>query len=281
MVLGGQPPGRVGRRRFFLQRAALRGGPFSFQGSIAPQASIAFNPAAGEDRDVTTQIRPTGVEALALIDQIATGIGPRRPCSSAERQAAELLRARLEAAGLDARLEEFPSLQTFGLPQGAVLGTALLAGAMPPRWRFLRAVTAAKAAVLGALDANFSRWGPSRLLARETSTNLVAEVPATGEEKRTLCLVGHLDSSRSGLMFHPAITPHLGGIVGAVGAALAVQGGEGVLGRWSLGRRLVSAARLLIAAALALVLEREIRGEDVAGRQRQRLRRRRRRLARL
>ena len=66
-------------------------------------------------------------------------------------------------------------------------------------------------------------------------------------------------------MFHPAVTPHLGPIVGAVGAALAIQGGEGVLSRWSLGRRLVSAARLLIAAAFALVLEREIRGEDVPG----------------
>ena len=214
---------------------------------------------------VSTEIRPAGVQALELIDQLATGIGPRRPCSPAEREAAELLGARLEAAGLQPRLEEFQSVESFGLPQGVILGTALLAGVMPARWRLLRSTTAAKAAILGALDANFSRWGPSRLLASKASTNLVAEIPAAGEERRTVCLVGHLDSSRSGLMFHPAVTPHLGPVVGAAGGALAVQGGEGVLRRWSIGRRLVKGARLLVAAALALICEREVRGQDVRG----------------
>ena len=220
---------------------------------------------SAEIEDATTEPRPAGVEALALIDQMANGIGPRRPCSPAEREAAELLQARLVAAGLDARIEQFESLETFGYPQTAVLGSALLAGALPHRWRFLRAVTAAKAAILGALDANFSRWGPTRLLVNRTSRNVIAEISASGKERRTLCLVGHLDSSRSGLMFHPAITPHLGHLVGAVGAALAVQGGEGILRRWSPGRRAVGAARLLVAAALGLILEREVRGQDVPG----------------
>ena len=209
--------------------------------------------------------RPAGVQALELIDRLSTGIGPRRPCSPAEREAAELLRADLASAGAQSRLEEFRSLATFGLPQTAVLGAAVFAGALPPHWGLLRGSVAAKAAVFGALDAKFSRWGPTRLLADKTSTNLVAEIPAAGKEERTLCLVGHLDSSRSGLMFHPAVTPHLGRIVGAVGGALALQGGEGVLGRWSLGRRLVAASRLLILAVLFLVLERELRGEDVPG----------------
>lgn len=207
----------------------------------------------------------TGVEALGLIDALASDIGPRRPCSAAERQAAELLRARLEQAGASARLEPFPSLGTFGLPQGAVLGTAVLAGLVSPRRRLTRAAIGLGAAVIGALDANFSRWGPSHLLARQSSSNLVAEVPAGGSAKRTVCLVGHLDSSRSGLMFHPSVTPHLGSAVAAVGTALAIQGAEVLLARAGIGRRIVGGARAVLGLALALVLEREIRGVDVPG----------------
>src|SRR5829696_5495585 len=36
MVLGGQPPGRVGRRRS-LSRAAPRGGSFSFRAQVPPE----------------------------------------------------------------------------------------------------------------------------------------------------------------------------------------------------------------------------------------------------
>ena len=204
-------------------------------------------------------------QAMSLIALLAEEIGPRRPCSEAEAEAAERLRAGLAANGVEARIEPFRSLSTFGLPVGMLAGAGVLAGIVPRRYSVARSVVAVVAGLGAAYEGSFSRYGAARLLARQTSRNLVAEIDAGGSADRTLCLVSHLDSSRSGLIFHPSVTPYLGKLVAGMGAAVLIQAGEPVLGRSAIGRRFLTAARAGLALTLAALAEREIRGVDVSG----------------
>lgn len=205
------------------------------------------------------------VSALEVTEALASEIGPRRPCSDAEEQAAELMEEWLTGLGLEVRTEGVPSQPTFALPYALLFGMALGAGALPRRRRALRAALATSSAVMAALEARFHPASPVRLLERWESSNVVGTLEPEGAAERTLCLVSHLDSSRSGLMFHPRITPHLPLFAGVVGGALAAQGLEPVLGRWRVGRTVLRSARAVVALGAALIAERELRGVDVPG----------------
>jgi Peptidase family M28 len=111
------------------------------------------------------------------------------------------------------------------------------------------------ALLLGALEGD-QRFEPlSRLLSLADSQNVVASIPASGEEVRTLVLVSHLDSSRSGILFHPDVAPRLRRLTALISAAVAVRA-FGAFER---------TAKTILAAGLALLAEREIRGSDVPG----------------
>jgi hypothetical protein len=83
-----------------------------------------------------------------------------------------------------------------------------------------------------------------------------------------VCLVCHLDTSRSGLMFDPRFVAHLTPWLKAQSAACLVAGAEPLLGSpraGAAGRALLAGARAVLAAGLAQVIERELRGEDTPG----------------
>jgi hypothetical protein len=202
--------------------------------------------------------------ALQLIEALAGMIGSRRPSTYDELSAALHMRRELSSAGIEARLESFPAYSTFAVPFGLVFGLALAAGILPARSR-LRPLLAAAAAFGAVQEGAFAGLGPSILFQRRRSQNLIAEVGPRQEPRRTLCLLSHLDSSRSGLMFHPAVTPHLAPLVGLAGAAVVMQGAEPVLRRARAGRALTAVARTVVAGAAAMLAERELRGVDVPG----------------
>jgi hypothetical protein len=202
--------------------------------------------------------------AQALIELLADRIGPRRPTTYDELSAGLQMRQELALVGIEARLEAFPAYSSFAAPFGLIFGLALAAGLLPKRSR-LRPLLAAAAALGAVQEGSFARTSPSAFLSRRRSQNLFAEIEPRGEPRRTLCLLSHLDSSRSGLMFHPAVTPHLGPLVGVAGAAVTVQGAEGLVRRSRLGRLTVGLARTIVAGAAAMLLERELRGVDVPG----------------
>ncbi len=210
-----------------------------------------------------TPSEPALQQALRLTEEISAA--PRRPCSYEELSASLALRAGLHGHGVEARLEAFPSYETFAKPYGLLIALALAGGAIPRHRRLLRSLVSLTAALGAALEGEFRDFAPGALFARRTSQNLVAEIEPAAEARRTLCLVSHLDSSRSGLMFDPRVTPHLGGVLSAVGAAFAVCGAEALLCRSRAGRILSGAARGLLAGAGALLAEREVRGVDVPG----------------
>jgi hypothetical protein len=192
-------------------------------------------------------------------------VGPRRPTGSAERRAAELVARRLSNAGLRVERRPFDGYPTFALPYGTALAIAL--GGLPlARGRPLAAaaLAAAGAALTSAEDGLITR-PLSRTFARHPSQNIVATIQPGGETSRTACLVCHLDSSRSGLMFHRRFLPLLHGWIATQAAAFAIAVAGPLLRRRRRGRRLLAAAYAVLLAGLALLIEREFRGVDVPG----------------
>lgn len=194
--------------------------------------------------------RPLGY-ATSLIQDLAGGIGPRRPGSDAERRAASLIADELTEAGIPARLESFRGPTSFAWalacsPVLSLLGLGKIA------------------VVLGLVEGDLRLEPLSRAFSIRSSQNVVAEIAPSGEACRTLVLVSHLDSSRSGLLFHPKATPHLRRFTAAVSAAVAARAVSRGLGR-RLQRLADRWAACVLIAGLGLLAEREVRGRDVPG----------------
>lgn len=196
--------------------------------------------------------------ALGAIRYLAEEIGPRAPGSDAEENAAFWVEAGLRARGLTPRVEEFPSYRSFGHLYAAIFLLSLLATGRSRLGKFAGLVAVA----LGFREGRFSSTRALRSLFPRRSRNVWTTIEPSGRLDRTVCLVSHLDSSRSGLMFHPAMRPYLGGTIAAVTAIVGLNAVRAVLGRFACIGRVFRAA---IAVALGLVVERELRGEDVPG----------------
>ena len=204
-------------------------------------------------------------DLLGWIRLLADEVGPRRPTSTAERRAALLVRDRLQAESVEARLEPFGGYSTFAAPVGLAAALALAPALLPRRRRLLRSALATAAAAALASEGSLLRTPVSDALARGSSQNLVATIEAAGDARRTACLVCHLDSSRSGLLFEPRLAAHLNPLLIGWSLAILAQGTEPVLGRFRAGRGLLATARTLVAGGVVLLAERELRGEDVPG----------------
>jgi hypothetical protein len=203
--------------------------------------------------------------ALEWVRLLAEEIGPRRPAGPGERQAAELVAERLSKRGIAVEQQPFPAYDTFALPYGAALALALLGMPLARRRPLVASALAAGGAALTSAEDGLIRRPLTRLLARRSSRNLIATIEPRDEVQRTVCLVCHLDSSRSGLMFHRRFLPilHRWIAVQAVAFALAVAGP--LLRRLPLGGRILTGAYGVLLAGLGLLVERELRGADVPG----------------
>ena len=202
---------------------------------------------------------------LGWIELLATEIGPRRPTSVAEREAATAVAERLRGRGVAAELEAFKGYATFAAPFGVILALGL-APALLSRERGL------PRALLGLLSAGALvsegglRWTPlSERLATRPSQNLVATIESSGPAERTVVLCCHLDTSRSGLLFHPSSAPHLHRWLQALSAASLVAAAEPLLARARAGRTVLRLARAAMGVGAGLLIERELRGVDVPG----------------
>ena len=202
---------------------------------------------------------------MPWVELLATEIGPRRPTSQAERLAAERVRDELDAAGVHATIEPFQGYSTFGMPFGVIFALALAPELLSPRRRALRSLLALGSVAAITFEGSLVHTPLSGALSRRRSQNLVATIEPVAQARRTLALVCHLDSSRSGLFFHPRFVAQLNRSLLAQTAAALFQGAEPVLSGSRLGRRALGAARLLLAVGAALLIEREVRGEDVPG----------------
>lgn len=197
---------------------------------------------------------------------LADTVGPRRPTSRSERIAAIVLRERLRERGLDAADQRFPAYASFGLPFGAITAAAIAPTLLPARSRRLRSGLALLAGAALLSEGSLRRTPLSRLLARGRSQNVVATIEPSKSPQRTACVLAHIDSSRSGLIFDPRFVGWLGRWIAAnslLTAGLVVA--EPVLGGTHGGRLALGLTRAVLAAGLGLLLERELRGVDVQG----------------
>ena len=207
-----------------------------------------------------------GAMALRIVELLADEVGPRRPTSRSERRAADLVRDVLADRGLAAELEPFRGYSTFGLPFGLIMAAAVAPALLPARMRGSRSALAALAAA-GLVSEGSLKWTPlGDALSTRTSQNLVATIEPRGEARRTLCLLGHLDTSRSGLIFDPRFVGWLGRWITLNSTlALAAAAAEPFAGTSRHLRRALGLGRLVLAAGIGLVGEREIGGVDVPG----------------
>jgi hypothetical protein len=204
--------------------------------------------------------------AMGWIELLSSEVGPRRPTTRGERLAALLMREELSRLGVSTELERFRGYSTFGQPFGILQALALAPSLLPARLRAARVLLAAAAAAGLISEGGLVHTPLSRLLSRAESGNLVGTIEPSGDVRRTLCLSAHLDTSRSGLLFDPRFVGHLGHWISAQSLAILAAGAaEPILGGRPSGRRALAGLRATIAAGLLLLLEREVRGEDVPG----------------
>ena len=201
----------------------------------------------------------------SLIFALSEGIGPRPPTSNQEHVAAEVIAGEFEELGPSSKIEYFDSQRSFGPTYLVMFLIALLAGPLARRSRLAGTLAGLVAPALGAAESRFALRSPLNLLRTRRSQNVWSVIEPESAPQQTICLVSHMDSSRSGLMFHPRFTPYLGRASFAAGVALMLNGVAPLISWMPPGRLLVKAARGLIGLSALLVLERELRGEDVPG----------------
>ena len=142
---------------------------------------------------------------LKHIRALSVDIGPRPPTREGERLGAEYACEQFEKLGLAPVMEKFKSARSIFLPH--LIGSALMlaAFAMYPLGGRVTIVIAALLSILvlvseiqelGFQD-NFYR----RILPKGESQNVHAVIEPSGEHKRDLVLVGHLDTQRTPFIF--------------------------------------------------------------------------------
>jgi Peptidase family M28 len=207
----------------------------------------------------------TQATAMEWVRLLAEETGPRRPTGRAERRAAELITDRLGRHGITVEQRGFLGYPTFAVPYGIPLAIALAGGPLVRRWPLAAsALAAAGGGTIAAEDGLVTR-PLTRLLAKRPSRNLVAAIESRDEARRTVCLVCHVDTSRSGLMFHRHFLPYLHAWIAAQGTAFPIAIAGPILRRLRSGRLVLAGSYGVLLAGLALLVERELRGVDVPG----------------
>jgi peptidase M28-like protein len=205
-------------------------------------------------------------EALDLIRVLSVDVGPRRPCSEAEKGAALLLAQWLAGHGVEARREHFTGYSSFGYPYGLIMGVALAGGLLQLAGRRSGDLLPAASLAIGTLEGDLRVTPLSDLLSRRPSVNVLGRAPAAGSEaRRIVCLCGHLDTTRSGLIFHPRIVPHLAKLLQLPALSAALLAAGPLARRFRARKALQMGGIAGMSLSLAFLLERELRGEDVRG----------------
>ncbi len=129
----------------------------------------------------------------------------RAPTSEGERRAAELIAARLESLGCEARIEEELAFEDYAKPMAAMSAIGVLAGLLAmSRRRVLRAIGAVlglgAAAGIAEDASNVARLFRRATMRERPTWNVVAEAGDRNAD-RTMVVLAHHDASRTGFIF--------------------------------------------------------------------------------
>ncbi len=139
---------------------------------------------------------------------ICKGIGPRPPTSNQERQAADYVERTLRRSDItNIQRQLFKSPNSLGwstIPCLVAWVLATVVSSMGGQWGNL----VSSALLIGSayIFRQFLFVRPpffQELIARSTSQNVVARIPAAGRTKQTIYLIGHLDSQKQRFQFPP------------------------------------------------------------------------------
>ena len=142
---------------------------------------------------------------LEHVRVLSVDIGPREPTGDGERKGAEYAKSQFEHIGLRPVWEEFLSARSIFLPH--VLGgfLMLVAFIVFPMGGRVTAVLSATLSLLvivnELLELSFKNNLFRRIVPKGKSQNVFAVLPPTGEHRRDLVLVGHLDTQRTPIFF--------------------------------------------------------------------------------
>ena len=149
----------------------------------------------------------TGADLAGALAEIISSLAPipRLPASDGEREAAHLIRDRLESAGCAARVEDAPAYSSYARPVGLLTAAGVVAGLLAgrrSRWGRVAGTVLGAAAAAGIVDdISGGRLLARRLLMRQaTTTNVIAEAGDAGADK-TLVILVHHDAAPSGVVF--------------------------------------------------------------------------------
>ena len=140
--------------------------------------------------------------AMEHIRYLVDIIGYRPPTSEGERWGSKYIAGVLKASGIEHEVETFQSYTTFSYAYMIIFGISLIGSTLVCSSGFLGFVIAAFGAVAFYLE-NTTCHFVSRILPHDPSQNVVGRIPPREETKRTIALIAHYDTSRSGLSFHP------------------------------------------------------------------------------
>ncbi len=136
---------------------------------------------------------------------LAGHIGPRGSTTEQERQGAEYCRGVLDGLELAPQVETFTSARSGYQIHVLVAVSMLVSFAIYPLGGAISAIAAALIAAVALyseiMELLFHNNPLRRLIAKGSSQNVVARVPAQAEHRQDLILIGHIDTNRTPLIF--------------------------------------------------------------------------------
>ncbi len=154
------------------------------------------------------------VEPIEHVKVFCAEIGPRGPTTEAEARAAAYAATKLEEMGArQVSVETFRSVPSLWWALEIALGLALAStglyywtGGKLWGWAVLLCL-----ATLYIMVAEMSFWklSLSNFLPKRVSQNVHGRVPPKKEVRKKLVAIGHLDTNRTPILFHPRLVGHL------------------------------------------------------------------------
>ncbi|MGE5249414.1 MAG: M28 family metallopeptidase [Bacteroidota bacterium] len=175
-----------------------------------------------------TSAQPQVSAWLRHVRALAVDIGPRGSTREGERKGAEYAQEQFRKLGLEPVWETFQSARSIFLPH--LIGSAgmLAAFIIYPLGGKITAAVAALLSIL-VLVSELQELGLRdnlyrRIIPKGGSQNVYAVLPPSGEHKRDLILVGHLDSQRTPFIFRsPAHVKAYGNLTTVIFIAFIAQ----------------------------------------------------------
>ena len=200
------------------------------------------------------------------IKALCAEIGPRGPTTEAEARAAAYAAAKLEDAGArDVTVETFRSVPSLWwalmISQAlALLSTAVyyFGGDSAGLWSVLLCVLML---YFSAAEMSFSKLSLSKFLPKGISQNVFGKVFPKGPSRNKLVVIGHLDTNRTPILFHPRIVGLLPAIFNIVVACVVLKALAFAVGPFFLSPRTVLIVSLILDIPILLILLAELHGD--------------------